>query len=126
MRAADTNVLVRLLIGDDVKQTVIADEFAEQGVWVSHVVLAETIWVLRTAFKFEYHDLLGTLEMLVASPLITLQDADVVAAALDHYRQKATPGFTDCLTVEIARKAGHVPLGTFDKALARLPHVQRL
>jgi predicted nucleic-acid-binding protein len=126
MRAADTNVLVRLLIGDDVKQTELADAFAEEGVWVSHVVLAETIWVLRSSFRFEYQDLLETVEMLVESPIVTLQDPDVVEAALNHYRQKATPGFTDCLMVEIARKAGHVPVGTFDKALARLPNVQRI
>jgi len=126
MRAADTNVLVRLLTRDDEQQAEVAEQFTEPGVWVSHVVLAETIWVLRRAFKFEYQDLLNILTMLTTSPFVTLQDPDVVEAALSHYREKATPGFTDCLMVEIARKAGHVPLGTFDKALARLPHVQRL
>jgi hypothetical protein len=31
-----------------------------------------------------------------------------------------------CLLVEIARKAGHLPLGTFDRALARLDGVQQI
>ena len=32
----------------------------------------------------------------------------------------------DCLVVATARAAGHVPLGTFDRALSRLEAVQRL
>jgi predicted nucleic-acid-binding protein len=55
-----------------------------------------------------------------------LQDADTVRAALVHFRAKKALGFSDCLVLEIARKAGHVPLGTFDKALSKLSGVQKL
>jgi predicted nucleic acid-binding protein len=34
--------------------------------------------------------------------------------------------FEDCLILESARKAGHLPLGTFDKALGRLEGAQTL
>ena len=34
--------------------------------------------------------------------------------------------FHDCLMLEAARKAGHLPLGTFDRALGRLPGAERL
>jgi hypothetical protein len=34
--------------------------------------------------------------------------------------------FSDNLIVEIARKNGHVPLGTFDRDLAKLEGTQRL
>jgi len=47
MRAIDTNVLVRLIVRDDGKQLRIAQEFISIGVWVSHVVLVETLWVLE-------------------------------------------------------------------------------
>ena len=57
---------------------------------------------------------------------IALEDADVVAAALAHFRDKPTIGFSDCLIVEIARKAGHLPLGAFDRALSRLDGAERL
>jgi len=33
---------------------------------------------------------------------------------------------SDCLVLEIARKAGHVPLGAFDRQLAKLDGVQKL
>jgi predicted nucleic acid-binding protein len=39
---------------------------------------------------------------------------------------KSALGFTDCLVLEIARKAGHVPLGTFDKNLSKLDGTARV
>ena len=50
MRAVDTNVLVRLLARDDPKQVKVAENFVSAGAWVSHVVLAETVWVC-TSFR---------------------------------------------------------------------------
>ena len=38
MRAVDTNVLVRLLARDDLKQASAADSFVAPGAWVSHLV----------------------------------------------------------------------------------------
>ena len=71
---------------------------------------------------------LGTyvaVEMLLNHRDLALQDPDVVAAALEHFHQKPALGFSDCLLLEIARKAGHPPLGTFDKALSKLEGAQR-
>jgi predicted nucleic-acid-binding protein len=45
MRAVDTNVLVRMVVGDDPRQTNAAELFVEAGAWVSVVVLAEATWV---------------------------------------------------------------------------------
>jgi hypothetical protein len=45
---------------------------------------------------------------------------------LVHYRCKPALGFSECLVLEIARKAGHVPLGTFDKSLSKLENTKRL
>ncbi len=49
-----------------------------------------------------------------------------VAVALEHYTRKPSLGFSDCLVLEIARKAGHTPLGTFDKNLGKLEGAERL
>jgi len=54
------------------------------------------------------------------------QSLRTVRAALDHFRAKPALGFSDCLVLEIARKAGHLPLGTFDRGLAKLEGVKRL
>ena len=65
-------------------------------------------------------------EMLLSHEHLTVQDEDVVAAAVSQFRQHPTVGFSDCLMVEVARKAGHTPLGTFDRDLGRLDSAQRL
>ncbi|MFM8989278.1 MAG: hypothetical protein ACKOUS_06405, partial [Alphaproteobacteria bacterium] len=44
----------------------------------------------------------------------------VVAASLARFRARPALGFSDCLVLETARRAGHLPLGTFDRALARV------
>ncbi len=57
---------------------------------------------------------------------LTVSDADVVAAALEQYRGKARMSFSDCLVLEIPRKAGHLPVGTFDRQVAKLGGAQKL
>lgn len=126
MRAVDTNVLVRLLARDDRKQTAAAEAFVAEGAWVSHLVLAEALWVLSAVYERASAQLIVALQMLLAHRHLVLQDAEVVAAALAHFEHRPALGFSDCLVLEIARKAGHVPLGSFDKALTCLPQTQRL
>lgn len=126
MRAVDTNVLVRLIVRDDKKQLAAAEEFVTKGVWVSHLVLAETVWVLKTVYQKNPEELAEAIEMLLRQQQVSLQDEEVVAEALQHFRQKPTLGFTDCLVLETARKAGHLLLGTFDRDLSRLDDTERL
>jgi predicted nucleic-acid-binding protein len=53
MVAVDTNVLVRLLTGDDPEQAAIARlTFASGQVWITKTVLMETGWVLNSLYKF--------------------------------------------------------------------------
>lgn len=126
MRAVDTNVLVRLVTRDDAKQVVSAEAFVERGAWVSHLVLAEMTWVLSVAYELGHRDIATAIDMLLHHQTLTLQDAEVVTAALDAYRRKPVLGFSDCLVLAIARKAGHLPLGTFDRNLSRVEGCERL
>jgi predicted nucleic-acid-binding protein len=126
MRAVDTNILVRLVTRDDQKQLAIAETFIARGAWVSILVLAETTWVLETVYGLEHDDIATVIDMLMAHEHLSLQDADVVASALEHYRAMPLLGFSDCLVLELARKAGHLPLGTFDKRLGRIDGAERL
>ncbi len=126
MLAVDTNVLVRLLVRDNEKQAVLADQFIAKGAWVSHLVLAESLWVLDSVYNRTTTQLASALNLLLTHESLVLQDADTVSAALAHFQKKPTLGFSDCLVLEIARKAGHVPLGTFDKVLAKIEGAQKL
>ena len=126
MRAVDTNVLVRLLTRDDAKQAARADDFVSSGAWISHLVLAETTWVLSAVYELGARAIATAVEMLLAHDSLSIQDPDVVRAALEHFRRKPALGFSDCLVLEVARAAGHVPLGTFDRDLGKLTGAQRL
>jgi predicted nucleic-acid-binding protein len=126
MRAVDTNVVVRLLTRDDAQQVAAAEAFVNDGAWISHLVLAEAVWVLESVYDLAHQQIVTALEMLLDHQNFTLQDSDVVTAALDRFRARSAPGFSDCLVLEIARKAGHLPVGTFDRDLAKLAGAQRL
>lgn len=126
MRAVDTNVLVRLITRDDLRQSASADLFIEKGAWVPVLALAEAIWVLASVYELSPAALATAIEMLLNHADLTLQDADAVKAALELFRAKPALGFSDCLMLESARKAGHLPLGTFDRNLARIGGTQKL
>jgi predicted nucleic-acid-binding protein len=126
MLAVDTNVLVRLLARDDAEQVNAAEAFISRGAWVSHLVLAETFWVLDSVYDLSRAQIATAVEMLLNHRELSLQDAHVVTAALGHYRRRSGVEFSDCLVLEIARQAGHLPVATFDRDFAKLESVQRL
>ena len=125
MRAVDTNVLVRLMTRDDPRQAASADAFIAKGAWVSLLALTEATWVLATVYQRNAAGLAAAVDMLLSHQQLVIQDSDAVAAALELFRLRPSLGFSDCLMLQIARKAGHLPLGTFDRghaqAVARCP-----
>jgi predicted nucleic-acid-binding protein len=126
MRAVDTNLLVRLIVRDDPTQVEAAEAFVAQGAWVSQLVLAETIWVLDAVHERTAVQLAAAIEMLLNHEQLSIQDAEAVAHALKWFRSRPALGLSDCLVLAIARKAGHLPLGTFDRGLAKLEGTERL
>lgn len=126
MRAVDTNVLVRLVTRDDPRQVAAAEAFVARGAWVPHLVLVEAMWVLDAVYELGPVEVAKAVEMLLNHKDLTLQDADAVASALAVFRKKLSLSFSDCLVLEVARKAGHLPLGTFDRELSKLDGAQRL
>jgi predicted nucleic-acid-binding protein len=126
MRAVDTNVLVRLATRDDARQTKAAEAFVAAGAWVSHLVLVEAMWVLASLYNLGPEKIATAVETLLNHQDLTVQDPDVVAAALATFRSRPALGFSDCLILEVARKAGHLPLGTFDRDLGKLEGTEKL
>ena len=126
MRAVDTNVLVRLVTRDDAKQVAVAEAFVAHGAWVPHLVLAEATWVLTSVYDRGPEEIANAVEMLLNHQHLTLQDSEAVAAAVAGFRKRPALGFSDCLVLEVARKAGHLPLGTFDPDFSKLAGVERL
>ncbi len=126
MRAVDTNVLVRLITRDDRRQTAVAESFVNKGAWVSTLVLMKATWVLTAVYDLTHAEIVTAIDMLLHHQNLTLQDSDIVAAAVDQYRKRPALGFSDCLILETSRKAGHLPLGTFDRNLSKLDGAEGL
>jgi predicted nucleic-acid-binding protein len=83
MIAVDTNVLVRLLTGDDPKQEAAARSlFAFGQIWIAKTVLLETCWVLRGLYGFEESAIRDAFAKLLGLKNVRAEDESSVAAAL--------------------------------------------
>ncbi len=127
MRAVDTNIIVRLVTRDDAAQVRAAEAYiAKGGAWVSHLVLVEVAWVLASVYELGRSQIALAMEMLLQQEHLSVQEPSTAAAATRLYRRGGGRDFADCLMLEVARGAGHLPLGTFDRSLAKLDGVERI
>jgi predicted nucleic-acid-binding protein len=116
MRTLDTNVVVRLLIGDDPIQTPIAeraflDAIAGGGVYIPDVVLAEVGWVLR-GYGLDRESRYALLERLVRTRGVVVDDIDAVIDALEQFRHGSD--LADQLILARAGRLQALPVLTFD------------
>ena len=82
--------------------------------------------MLATVYERNSAELATAIEVLLNHNELVFQDSDVVAAALELFRSRPSLGFSDCLMLHVARKAGHLPLGTFDRNLGRIAGAHKL
>ena len=123
VRAVDTNILVRYITQDDPSQSPIASAIVrkiharQKAVFVTQIVLCETIWVLRSYYKMGKPDVIEFLNNLLDDDGFELDGRmEVIDAFADFKTGKGD--FSDYL---IGRKVATVkcgPVFTFDKKLA--------
>lgn len=86
MIAVDTNILVRLLTGDDRPQTRVSQHlFRDNAVFIPETVLLETEWVLRDAYDLPASDINQALRKLLGLPGVSVRDERLLALALDWH-----------------------------------------
>jgi predicted nucleic-acid-binding protein len=93
---------------------------------VSHVVLVEVAWVLESVYGLERARIAAALQLLLEQEHLVVQEPETAAAALDNYRDGGGSDLADCMILELARRNGHLPLGTFDRKLAKLDGAERI
>ncbi len=134
MIAIDTNVLLRYLLRDDVKQANKAKKLitGDHKVLVVDAVLVETTWVLKgKRYNLNKEQIIDTIMLLFAESNIVFEDGQVVWCALKDYvlaepikikDKTKRADFADALIINKAIKYGQIhdisvaPVYTFDKA----------
>lgn len=116
MRAIDTNVVVRHLVGDEPEQAARATAVIAAGeVFVSTTVLLESDWVLRSTYGYSGARVAAALRALAGLEEVTVEDPLLLAEALD--RTEGGMDFADALHLGAAARCE--ALLTFDRRFVR-------
>ena len=90
MIAADTNVLVRLIVNDDARQVALIEQvMAEQPLFVSLTVLLETGWVLASRYRMTREQIAAVMAALLALERVEVARTELVARAIERFRAGA-------------------------------------
>lgn len=116
MTGVDTNIIVRLLTGDDMEQFLKAKEiFSAHQIYITDTVILETEWVLRFAYKFSPAEIRTALLRLLGLPNVHVSNPGNLAHALRLHEQGLD--FSDAM--HLVANQGQDCFFTFDKAFAR-------
>lgn len=134
MIGIDTNILLRWLLGTSASPDASAPQtkaleklnaMVSESFFVNHVVLAETIWVLRRGAKLTRKEVVPVLQQLLETAVLEFEAPEIVHSALSHL--KNFPGdFSDHLIGEINKQHGCTTTLTFDKAASKTPNFSDL
>jgi len=126
MIGIDTNLLVRLVVNDDERQSLAVERFiqehssSEDPCYISNIVLIEMVWVLESAYGFDRNSVADVLDRLLEVEQFDFDSPDEVAAAVDDFRYRGVE-FADCLLGRTNIFAGCEHTITFDRKAAKLP-----
>jgi predicted nucleic acid-binding protein len=126
----DTNILLRFLTGEPHKQASAVRRFfnqaEEQGgvLEISPVVVAETIYTLRSFYEVDREEAITKVQALLRHRCLRVRDEAQVFSALERIRT-ANVGFADAF-LAAGGAAENVPVLSFDRDLDKFKDVQRV
>ena len=124
MIGLDTNILVRYLTQDDPDQAAQATRILEEELtdddpgFIGLVVLVETIWVLRRLYKASPEEIRETVNDLLGSRRILVENRHVVARAVATSAKNASD-FADSIIAASALDVGCRKIVSFDRCAVR-------
>lgn len=123
MTGIDTNILARFFTQDDPAQSRRVDAFLQSLTpdgpgFVSLVVLAELVWVLRGYYGASKAQIIESVNSLLTTPEIVVEAETAVVQALTRYTNN-TADFADCLVERCGSVAGCAMTVTFDTEAAK-------
>jgi predicted nucleic-acid-binding protein len=116
MIAVDTNVVVRLLTGDDPKQAAAAKSlFAAGPIWIAKTVLLETNWVLRSLYGFDESAIRDAFTKLLGLMNVHAEDMPAMTVAL----AMTAHGIELADAMHLSSRPPGVPFVSFDRSYIR-------
>lgn len=124
MVALDTNILVRFLVADDEVQTQKVYAIFKQAetektqLFISQLILLETIWVLESAYKRSREEIINAIENLILVPFLKFEKHN----AIQHFISASKSSDYDLSDLLIAYTAKYEKCNavlTFDKKASK-------
>ena len=125
MIGLDTNLLVRLVVGDDPQQTRQAKAFVDRHCtpqspgFINCIVLAELVWVLKSSYDYSRPQIAAAVESLVVGADRIVEHPDAVQASLNDYKAGRLD-FADALIAHVNKSCGCEATATFDREATKL------
>jgi predicted nucleic-acid-binding protein len=120
----DTNILVRYIVKDDDRQSLVVAKVFEQHIrrseslWVPVTVMLELEWVLRSRYKFPKADVIRAMSTLLDTFELEFESEGALEQALSSY-EDGSADYAEYLHLALARKGGALPFLTFDQQASK-------
>lgn len=116
MRAVDTDILVRLFVGDEPEQFAAAQHALAAGpIFIPKTVILECEWVLRDVYQHPRAEIAGVIESLLSKADVQLEDSVAIECALDWFRR----GMDLADAIHLASSGHADSFVSFDRKLRR-------
>lgn len=124
MISIDTNILVRFLTQDDKEQCRKIDHLFQKCkksgeiIYVSDLVIIETVWVLESAYKLKKAEVIAAVEKVLLAAFLDFEDLSLLLRTQELYlagKADLSDYYIQCK----AQKAGCTQLLSFDKAFVQ-------
>lgn len=126
MRGLDTNVLVRFLVRDDLKQAELASSYIRKATadgetcFINLIVFCELVWVLESAYGYSKQEIANVLEKMLTIRQFEIETKDIVRQAVHDY-QRGSGDIADYLIGRVNQSQGCDQTATFDRSLKSSP-----
>lgn len=130
MNFLDTSVLIRYFTKDDPEKAGRSEELfrkTEAGhltLYLTHLALAEAIWVLSKAYQMPRATLTKNIHRLLNTPNVICDDAPLILAALDLFQSKPL-SFIDAYHAVLLPARGITEFCSYDSDFDQVPSVTR-
>ena len=120
MIAIDTNILVRYLTQDDLRQAQAVNNLLKkyfgkpQSIFINNIVLCELIWVLESGYKYEKNQIVSAMRSILSTKEFAFEHQNILWFALEEYESRKLD-FADSLIAQLNKYYGYNTTFTFDE-----------